>query len=315
MSAVTSAVSSARRRTSSARSARTARARCCGGTARQPGCAARAASTAARTSAAPESGTSAATSPLAGSTSSSVSTPSAVAPLAADVVVEPASDPRRAVALWLLIGARHPRRHRHRLLLGPHRRHLFGAALLPGGEAHRRDGDDEEHHRDHVDFDRDPALGGAEDVEREGHRRPRVEVGDHEVVDREREGEHRAAEDPGHDQRQGDEAEGLERRRPEVLRRLLEVAVEPDQARADDDDDEADAEHDVGDQQRLEPEWGLPRIRKNESSAAPITTSGVAIGITIRKLAGGGRRTGGGPAPAPSSSRSMSRSPSPAPPA
>ena len=41
---------------------------------------------------------------------------------------------------------------------------------------------------------------------------------------------------------------------PEVLRRLLEVAVEADQAGADDDDDEADAEHDVGDQQRLEAE-------------------------------------------------------------
>ena len=77
MSAVTSAVSSDRRRTSSARSARIARARCCGGTARQPGWAARAASAAARISPAPESGTSAATSPLAGATSSRVSTESA----------------------------------------------------------------------------------------------------------------------------------------------------------------------------------------------------------------------------------------------
>ncbi len=33
------------------------------------------------------------------------------------------------------------------------------------------------------------------------------------------------------------------------------------------------------------PSAGLPRMRKKESSAAPITTSGVAIGITIRKLA------------------------------
>ena len=41
---------------------------------------------------------------------------------------------------------------------------------------------------------------------------------------------------------------------PEVLRRLLEVAVEADQPRAHDDHDEADAEHHVGDQQRLEAE-------------------------------------------------------------
>ena len=87
---------------------------------------------------------------------------------------------------------------------------------------------------------------------------PGVEVGDHEVVDREREGEHRAAEDAGHDQRQGDQAEGRERVRAEVLRRLLEAAVEADQPRAHDDDDEADAEHDVGDQQRLEAERGVP---------------------------------------------------------
>jgi hypothetical protein len=40
----------------------------------------------------------------------------------------------------------------------------------------------------------------------------------------------------------------------EVARRLLEAAVEANQARAHDDDDEADAEHDVGDQQRFEAE-------------------------------------------------------------
>ena len=33
------------------------------------------------------------------------------------------------------------------------------------------------------------------------------------------------------------------------------------------------------------PSDGVPRMRKKESSAAPMTTSGVAIGITIRKFA------------------------------
>ena len=35
------------------------------------------------------------------------------------------------------------------------------------------DRDEEEHRRQHVDLDRDAALRGAEDVEREGHRRAR----------------------------------------------------------------------------------------------------------------------------------------------
>ncbi len=112
------------------------------------------------------------------------------------------------------------------------------------------------------------ALEGAEDVEREGHRRPRVEVGDDEVVDREREGEHRAAEDAGQDQRQGDQAEGFARGRAEVLRRLLQPSVEADQPRAHDDHDEADAEHDVGDQQRAEPERGAEDEEEGEQRGA-----------------------------------------------
>ena len=35
----------------------------------------------------------------------------------------------------------------------------------------------------------------------------------------------------------------------------------------------------------MKPSEGVPRMRKKESSEAPITTSGVAIGITIRKFA------------------------------
>ena len=71
----------------------------------------------------------------------------------------------------------------------------LGAALLPDGEHHRGDREREQHRRQHVDLDRDPALRGAEDVEREGDRGPGVEVRDHEVVDREREGEQRGRDD------------------------------------------------------------------------------------------------------------------------
>ncbi len=35
----------------------------------------------------------------------------------------------------------------------------------------------------------------------------------------------------------------------------------------------------------VDPSAGVPRIRKNDSSEAPMTISGVAIGTTIRKLA------------------------------
>ena len=79
--------------------------------------------------------------------------------------------------------------------------------------AERRSGDREQHRREHVDLDRDPALGGAEDVEREGDRRPRVEVRDDEVVDREREGERGGGEHARREQRQGDRPKARERAR------------------------------------------------------------------------------------------------------
>ena len=58
--------------------------------------------------------------------------------------------------------------------------------------------------------------------------------------------------DPRREQGQGDVAEGGEAAAPRSGR-LLEAAVEADQPRAHDDHDEADREHDVGDEQRLEP--------------------------------------------------------------
>ena len=73
MSAVTRAASSSWCSTRRSRSARTARARFCGGTARHAGCARRAAATAAATSLSPLSGMRAESAPVAGSMSSRVS--------------------------------------------------------------------------------------------------------------------------------------------------------------------------------------------------------------------------------------------------
>ena len=89
---------------------------------------------------------------------------------------------------------------------------------------------------------------------------PRVEVRDHEVVDREREAEQGRGEDRRREQRQGDLAERGPLVRAEVHRRLLEVTVEPDQARLHGDDDEADDEHHVRDEDRHEPQ--LERRRR-----------------------------------------------------
>ena len=81
-----------------------------------------------------------------------------------------------------------------------------------------------------------------------------IEVRDHEVVDGEREPEQRRSEHRGRDQRQRHLAEGGDLVRAEIHRRLLEMAVESDQARLHGDDDEADDEHHVRDEDRHEPE-------------------------------------------------------------
>ncbi len=137
-------------------------------------------------------------------------------------------------------------------LVGPHGRHLLGAPLLPHGDDHHRHREQEDHRRDHVDLRWDRHARGAPDEERERDRRARVEVRDHEVVDREREREQRRRHDTGHDQGQRHEAERLPRRGPEVLRGLLQRAVEADQPRAHRDHHERQVEHDVRDQDRAE---------------------------------------------------------------
>ena len=93
-----------------------------------------------------------------------------------------------------------------------------------------------------------------EHVERERLGRALVEVRDDEVVDRESEREQRRGEDAWGEQRQSDRAERREGVGAQIAGGLLEAAVESDQPRTDDDNDEADREHDVGDQQAREPE-------------------------------------------------------------
>ena len=95
---------------------------------------------------------------------------------------------------------------------------------------------------------------------------------------------------PGQDEREGH----LPERRPlvgaEVHRRLLEVAGEALHPRPHGHDHEADVEHDVGDQDRLDPSgkreppvsvWPAARCAvatNSVSRLAPRTISGVAIG-------------------------------------
>ena len=81
-----------------------------------------------------------------------------------------------------------------------------------------------------------------------------VEVRHDEIVDRDREAEQHRGEDRGGDQRQRHLAEGRPLVCAEIHRRLFEMSVETDQPRLHGDHREADAEHDVRDQDRPEAE-------------------------------------------------------------
>ena len=117
--------------------------------------------------------------------------------------------------------------------------------------------------------------------------------------------------DPRHDQRQGHRPERRERARPEVARRLLERAVEADQPRPDDDHDERDREHHVGDHQasgtrvdevgeRRQQEHREQRRADHDLRASPWDHD-----QEVRRLRR--RRTRNGPAPARSACRARSR--------
>ena len=92
------------------------------------------------------------------------------------------------------------------------------------------------------------------------------------------------ASDARRDQRQGDPPEGLQLVGVEVHRRLLEPRVQARDPRLHGDHDEADAEHDVRDDDRPEARGCIRRLRNSASSEAPSTTSGVAIGRKISRL-------------------------------
>ena len=91
----------------------------------------------------------------------------------------------------------------------PDHRHALRVTLLRHREQHHRHGEQEDHRRQDVHLRRDRHPRRAPDVERVGDGRSGVEVGDHEVVDRQREGEQRGGEHRRRDQRKRDPEEGL----------------------------------------------------------------------------------------------------------
>ena len=128
-----------------------------------------------------------------------------------------------------------------------------------------------------------PNLSCAEDVERQRRRaRARREVRDHHVVERDREREHRAGDDPGRRERQHDPEERLERRRAEIGGGFDQPVVERGEARLHDDDDERDAERDVrGDHGRRCSAAMCANRRKNAVSEMAITISGMTSEMKI----------------------------------
>ena len=116
-------------------------------------------------------------------------------------------------------------------------------------------------------------------------------------IDR-REREQGAGQDPREDQREGHLPEGRPRVRPEVHRGLLEVARKALHPGPNRHDDEADVEHDVGDEDGLDAEReqhppvsdfsGSGAVPTNSvSRLAPRTISGVAIGMKMKRLVAG----------------------------
>src|SRR3990172_5179525 len=147
-------------------------------------------------------------------------------------------------------------RGRRRSLRHPARRQRFHrpAPAEEGGDGDERDRDDEDDRPDDVDLRWQVVADGAPDPDGERVGRAGREVGHHEVVDGERESQQAAGQDAREDEREGDPPEGRPFVRPEVGRGFLEVAVEALDTRAHGDHHEADVEHDVGDDDRPQPE-------------------------------------------------------------
>ena len=123
-------------------------------------------------------------------------------------------------------GAASARRARPRCGFSPGERPLPGTVAHLATD-HDQDRDHQHQGADDVDLHRDRLALDAPDVHRERRGVAGVQVGDDEVVERQREREQRRAEDAREDQREGDPPEGLVRRRIEIHRRLFERVAEP----------------------------------------------------------------------------------------
>ena len=138
-----------------------------------------------------------------------------------------------------------PSMGRRRAIVG---RRLAAQPPQPPGQQDGDRGDSDDDRRDGVDLRRHPESDARVDVQRQGRRaRAGIEGRDDQVVEREREGEHRAGRDGRQQERQRHVAEGPVGRRAQVPGRLLDVRVEGHCPGTDDDGHVRDAERDVGD--------------------------------------------------------------------
>ena len=144
-------------------------------------------------------------------------------------------------------------------------------------------GDEGDQHRaDGVDLRRHAQADRAVDPHRQGGGAGAGgEAGDDQVVEREGEGQQPAADQGRGDDRQGDDEEGLERRGAQIHGRLLEAAVEGDQARLDDHGDVAHGEGRVRDDDGPEAARRRPWLTNSSSSDRPRITSGMTSGAEI----------------------------------
>ena len=103
---------------------------------------------------------------------------------------------------------------------------------------------------------------------------PPTKFGDHEVVEREHEGQQEPGDDARQDQRQRHLDEGLERGGEQVLGRVLERPVEALHAGAHRDRHERDREPDVAEEDRSEPDRDLPEHEHGEQRTTPARSLG-----------------------------------------
>ena len=186
-----------------------------------------------------------------------------------------------------------------------------GRAVLgdPGREPDRDHAEDDQHERHDVD---DRQLGRALDRAQDPHRDrlgagARGEVRDDDLVERQREREQPAGQQRRAHARQGHPAEGHERIRAEVRRRLLRRARQPAQAGDHVVEGDDDAEGGVADDDREQAERDLERHeRRPQRDAGHDARAARSAGRTGTRSSGG-RRTSTAGRRAPRACRGRAR--------